>query len=103
MPSVTTDYICNALVSLFDEKKIPWEHCLASLMDTCNVMRRSKNGLEKKLCETVCPNLSEIDGDSWHHIHNSCKVLQKCSANISDIFSNPSTVTSNGQKIIETF
>ena len=55
MPSVTSDDIYNALVSLFDEKKNPREHCLASLMDSCNVMRESKNGLEKKLRETVCP------------------------------------------------
>ena len=29
MPSVRTSDIYNTLVSLFDEKKIPWEHCLA--------------------------------------------------------------------------
>ena len=75
MSSVTTDDIYNALVSLFDEKKIPWEHCLTSLMDSCNVMQGSKNCLQKKLCETVCPNLLDIDGDSCHHIHNGCKVF----------------------------
>ena len=75
MSSVTTDDIYNALVSLFDEKKIPWEHCLTSLMDSCNVMQGSKNCLQKKLHETVCPNLLDIDGDSCHHIHNGCKVF----------------------------
>ena len=75
MPSVTTDDIYNALVSLFDEKKIPWEHCLASLMHSCNVKRGGKKNLEKKLRKTVCPNLLEINGDSCHHIHNSCKVF----------------------------
>ena len=42
MPSVTTNNIYNALVSLFDEKKILWEHCLVSLMDSCNVMHARK-------------------------------------------------------------
>ena len=103
MPSVTTDDIYNALVSLFDEKKNPWEHCLANLMDSCNVMRGSKNGLEKKLRETVCPNLLDIDGIVAITYITAVRYLQKCSANISNIFSNPSIVTSNGQKIIETF
>ena len=75
MSSVTTGDIYNALVSLFDEKKIPWEHSLASLMDSCIVMQGSKNGLQKKLRETVCPNLLDIDGDSCHHIHNGYKVF----------------------------
>ena len=34
-----------------------------------------KNGLKKKLPETVCPNLLDIYGDSCHHTHNSCKVF----------------------------
>ena len=38
-------------------------------------MWRSKNGLEKKLRETVCPTLLDIDGGSCHHIHNGCKVF----------------------------
>ena len=42
MPSVTTNDIYNALVSLFDEKKILWEHCLVNLMDSCNVMHARK-------------------------------------------------------------
>ena len=63
MPSVTTDDMYNALASLSDEKKILWEHWHASLMDSCNVMRGSKNGLEKKLRETACPNLLDIDDD----------------------------------------
>ena len=75
MPSVTTNDIYIALVSHFDEKKIPWEHCLASLMDSCNVVRGSKSGLKKKLHEPVCPNLLNIDGDSCHQIHNGCKVF----------------------------
>ena len=38
-------------------------------------MRGSKNGLEKKLRETVCPNLLNTDGGSCHHIHNGSKVF----------------------------
>ena len=75
MPSVTTDNIYNILVSLFDKKKIWWEHCLASLMGSCDVMQGSKNDLMKKLHETVCLNLLIINGDSCHHLHNGCKVF----------------------------
>ena len=75
MPPVTTDNIYNSLVSLSDKKKIPWEHYLASLMDSCNVMRGNKNSLKKKLRERVCPNLLDIDSDGCHHIQNSCKVF----------------------------
>ena len=42
-------------------------------MDSCSVMRDSKNGFEIKLRESVAPALIDMDGDSCHHIHNACK------------------------------
>ena len=46
---------------------------MAVLMDSCSVMRGSKNGFEIKLRESVAPALIDMDGDSCHHIHNACK------------------------------
>ena len=55
-------------------------------MDSCNVMRGSKNGLEKKLRETVCPNfLASMLIVAITYI-TTVRYFQKCSANISNIF-----------------
>ena len=51
---------------------IPWENLVSVLMDSCNVMRGRKGGVEAKLREK-CPQLLDIDGDSCHHIHNVAK------------------------------
>ena len=40
------------------------------LMDSCSVMRGSKNGFEVKLHENMASHLIDIDGDVCHHIHN---------------------------------
>ena len=48
---------------------------MAVLMDSCSVMRGSKNGFEIKLRESVAPALINMDGDSCHHIHNACKIF----------------------------
>ena len=50
---------------------------MAVLMDSCSVMRVSKNGFENKLCESVAPALIDIDSDSCHHIHHVCKKFIK--------------------------
>ena len=47
------------------------------LMDSCSVMRGSKNGFEIKLHESVAAALIDIDDDSCHHIHNACKIFDK--------------------------
>ena len=44
-------------------------------MDSCNVMRGSKNGLEKQIKEK--PNLLDINEDSCHHINNAAKKFTK--------------------------
>ena len=60
VPAVTTE---NKLVNIFKEKSISWKNILATLMDSCNVMRGSKNGLEKQTKEKLQPNLLDIDRD----------------------------------------
>ena len=58
---------------MINEKELPWCNLMAVLMDSCSVMRGSKNGFEIKLRESVAPALIDMDGDSCHHIHNACK------------------------------
>ena len=36
-------------------------------------LRGSKNGFEIKLRESVEPALIDMNGESYHHIHNACK------------------------------
>ena len=50
---------------------------MAVLMDSCSVIRGSKNGFEIKLRESVASALIDMDGDSCHHIHNACKKFTK--------------------------
>ena len=50
---------------------------MAVLMDSCSVMRGSKNDFEINLCENVASALIDTDGDSCHHIHNACKKFTK--------------------------
>lgn len=70
---VTTANIFEAVVGFFDTHDIPWANCMSILMDSCAVMRGSKNGLEKKIREEVAPHLLDIDGDVCHHVHNATK------------------------------
>lgn len=46
-------------------------------MDSCNVMRGSKSGLETRIRNERANHLLDIDGDSCHHIHNASKQLCK--------------------------
>ena len=70
---VTTQSVMKALNDLFEEHQIPWTNVMAILMDSCNVMRGSKNGLEVKIRQEKNPELLDIDGDVCHHIHNASK------------------------------
>ena len=46
---------------------------MSIMIDSCNVMKGSKAGLETKIRGTVAPHLLDIDGDAAHHVHNSAK------------------------------
>ena len=61
----------KAVIDLVNEKELPWCNLMAVLMDSCSVMRGSKNGFEISLHEIVTPALIDMDGDSCHHIHNA--------------------------------
>ena len=50
---------------------------MSILMDSCNVMRGSKSGVEKRIRDGVVPHLLEIDVDSCHYAHNACKQFCK--------------------------
>lgn len=65
------------LIDFFKVNNIPWANCISLLMDSCNVMRGSKTGLEKRLTSSVTPHLLDIDGDSCHHAHNAAKQFMK--------------------------
>ena len=49
----------------------------ACMIDSCNVMRGSKSGLEKRMCSTFAVNLLHIDGDCAHHVLDSAKQFCK--------------------------
>ena len=76
-PTVKSETVFKAVVDLINEKELPWCNLMAVLMDSCSVMRGSKNGFEIKLRESVAPALIDMDGDSCHHIHNACKKFTK--------------------------
>lgn len=54
---------------------------MSMMMDSCNVMRGSKTGLETRIRLSYCPALLDVDGDSCHHIHNAAKVFVEPFAN----------------------
>lgn len=68
--------IFAAVVGIFTKNKLPWKHLMSALMDSCNVMRGSKNGVEARLREQA-PHMLDIDGDTCHHAHNAAKSLTK--------------------------
>lgn len=64
------------LAKIFDEKELPWTNLISVLMDSCNVMRGVKSGVEVRIRE-VAPHLIDIDGDTCHHAHNAAKTFCK--------------------------
>ena len=74
---VNSATIYSALVSFFKRHDLPLKNLVSTLLDSCAVMRGSKQGLETKLREKDNPKLLDVDGDSCHHIHNASKVFCK--------------------------
>ncbi|XP_023930192.1 uncharacterized protein LOC112041353, partial [Lingula anatina] len=63
--------IFNHIVDVFDRNEIPWQNLVSVLLDSCNVMRGSKSGVESRLRAEKARHLLDVDGDSCHHIHNA--------------------------------
>ena len=74
---VDTTSIYSSLCKYFGDNDIPWDNLMSMMMDSCNVMRDSKAGLETRIRNTVAPHLLDIDGDSAHHVHNSSKQFSR--------------------------
>lgn len=73
---VNSDSLFKGIDNVITECGIPWENLMSILLDSCNVMRGRKAGLEKKVREK-CPQLLDIDGDTCHHAHNAAKEFCK--------------------------
>ena len=58
--------------SLNKDNEIPWSNLMSVLMDSCNVMRGSKSGVEVRL-RAKAPHMLNIDGVTCHHAHNAAK------------------------------
>ncbi|KAL3066168.1 hypothetical protein OYC64_016169 [Pagothenia borchgrevinki] len=69
----TAYHLETALVAFFKDHQIPFSNMVSMMLDSCNVMRGSKSGLETRIRDKHCQNLLDIDGDSCHHIHNAAK------------------------------
>ncbi len=74
---VNSAALYRVLVELFKKHKIPWNNLVSSMMDSCNVMRGNKSGVETRIRDEKNINLLDVDGDSCHHIHNAAKVFAK--------------------------
>lgn len=71
--TVSAEKLFEEITKFLDDNNIPWENLMSILMDSCNVMRGSKTGLETRIRNEKAPHLLDVDGDSCHHIHNACK------------------------------
>lgn len=69
----TSDSIFKAITSVIEDNNIPWSNLISVLMDSCNAMRGTKNGVELKIRKNKAPNLLDIDGDTCHHVNNCAK------------------------------
>lgn len=61
---------------MFDDHAIPCDYLIFILMHSCDVMQGSNSGLETKI-HVKALHLLDIDGDSYHHIHNFAKKFCK--------------------------
>ena len=77
MIKVDSVSLFKTLENIFHEKEIPWKNLMSVLLDSCNVMRGKKSGLETRLREGPAPHLLDVDGDSVHHAHNAAKAFAK--------------------------
>ena len=73
---VDSETVFNAIEKLMEDNEIPWSNLMSVLMDSCNVMRGSKSGVEVRL-RAKAPHMLDIDGDTCHHAHNAAKEFCK--------------------------
>jgi len=64
------------MFDFFQKNNIPWSNLISIMLDSCNVMRGSKSGLETRIRERHCPTLLDVDGDSCHHVHNAAEICR---------------------------
>jgi len=74
---VNSESLFTKLVTLMEDNEIPWTNLMSVLMDSCNVMRGSKSGLETRIRTEKAPHLLDVDGDVCHHVHNAAKAFCK--------------------------
>ena len=60
--------ICNSFI----RDDVPFQNLVSDLSDSTNLMRGKREGL-KKLLRRKAPQLLDIDGDVYCHIHNTVK------------------------------
>ncbi len=73
---VDAETVFGALTNYWKENNLPFDNMMSILMDSCNVMRGGKSGVEVKL-KTVAPHLLNIDGDTVHHAHGAGKAFSE--------------------------
>ena len=66
--NATADAVYQEIISMFEKYNIPFDNLMSILMDSCNVMRGSKSGVELKIRNNKANHLLDIDGDSCHYI-----------------------------------
>lgn len=55
--SITAESLFKKLDELFEKMGLPWDNLISILMDSCAVMRGSKNGLEKLIRDRHAPQM----------------------------------------------
>ena len=85
---VNSESLYKEVVEIFERNQIPWKNLMSVLMDSCNVMRGSKSGLETRIRTEKAPHLLDVDGDTCHHIHNACKAFCKPFKSFVELFFN---------------
>ena len=58
----TSAAVYQEIISVFEKHDIPFSNLMSVLMDSCNVMRVSNNGVETKIRSNKAEHLLDIDG-----------------------------------------
>lgn len=55
-----SESIFNALQALFAKHGLPWDNVMSIMMDSCNVMRGVKSGVETRVREQLAVHLLDV-------------------------------------------